>query len=69
MTIKIEPIGIPMPLFYKGKKRICYLIKYRWHWWQRWRYVNDDYRHTPRLFTSKEEIMDYFYTIGFEPKE
>jgi len=69
MTIKIEPIGIPAPSFYEGKTIKSYLVKYRWHWWQRWRYVMDGYRHTPRIFVSKEEIVRHFFEIGFYPKE
>ncbi len=71
MTIKIEKIETRLPLLWKGvidgsntSKR--YRCKYRFHWWQSWKYIHDPQTKMPMLFESVEEVNSKLNELGFE---
>ncbi len=70
MKIKISKVIIPIrtELSLTGKEEDCeyYVVEYKFHWWQRYRFVYDPMTHVPRLFENGEEINEFFDSMGFK---
>lgn len=47
MKIKIEKLNFPIPI---GGSISRYIVKYRSHWWNKWKYIMDN--GNPQLFTN-----------------
>lgn len=43
-----------------------YRCKYRFHWWQSWKYIHDPQTKMPMLFESVEEVNSKLNELGFE---
>ena len=43
---------------------IRFIVKYKRHWWQRWRYIMDDRCSSPKLFANAWEIREDLIQIG-----
>lgn len=69
MKVKVEAVYIPIrkELRIDDKAGMAALIvQYKFHWWQKYKYVYDAETHVPRLFFSAREIEEYFTSMGFE---
>lgn len=64
MKVRIEKIVFPIAV--TKEERICFIVKYKRHWWQRWHYIMDKCAPTPRLFFSVWEIRDVLKQMGYE---
>lgn len=54
--------GEPLPSF---TDEIKYLVKFKFHWWQRWKTIKDRFNR-PMLFSNQSEIEEKFKQLGFE---
>lgn len=54
-------------LFSERESRMCYTVRYKFRWYQRWKYVKKGGE--PRFFISLDEIDKYFSTLGFEEND
>ena len=41
MKVKIHGVEIPLQRFSGEKYKKMYICKYKFHWWQRWKYIKD----------------------------
>ncbi len=68
MKVKIVEVEIPLPNFCDEKYKKMYYFKYKWHWWQRWKYHLDPRTKVPELFESHDEIDGKLNSMGLEIK-
>ena len=50
------------------RKREYYIIKYRFHWWQRWRTIRNPNHPIPMLFDTPKDANNKLNELGFEIK-
>lgn len=62
MKVRIEKIVFPITL--TKEERIYFIVKYKRHWWQRWRYIMDNLCPSPKLFANAWEIREDLIQIG-----
>lgn len=71
MKVKVETIDFPIAQKYAlNNERYVrrYFCKYKFHWWQSWKTINDPHTKVPELFSSMEEIDKRLGELGFETK-
>ena len=72
-SMKIKIISVRLPRFFNGERlpyftdEVKYFIKYKKHWWQRYRYMKDLFGH-PMKFDSQEEAEEYLEREGIDYK-
>lgn len=69
MKVKIEAINFPIQknLALDNERYVRrYICKYKFHWWQSWKTINDPHTKVPELFGSREEIDKRLEELGFE---
>ena len=69
VKVKVEAVCIPIrkELRIDDKSEMVALtVQYKFHWWQKYKYVYDAKTHVPRLFFSAREIDEYFTSMGLE---
>lgn len=67
MKVKIHKVRISLPRMEKEAEWWTGLtVEYKFHWWQRYKFVRDPQTKVPRLFENYEEINSFFDSIGFE---
>jgi len=71
--MKVKIIKVRIPRIFNGESlpafadEIKYLVKYKFHWWQRYKVIKNRF-HKPMLFANQSEIEDKLNQIGFERK-
>lgn len=69
--MKVKIVKVRIPRTFNGEAlpsftdEIKYLVKYKFHWWQRYKTIKDRF-HRPMLFANQVEIEDKLKQIGFE---
>ena len=69
MKVRINKVTIPIgaDLSLTGKTDFdYYTLEYKFHWWQKYKFVLDRQTHVPRLFKTMYEINSFLYSVGFE---
>lgn len=72
MKVKVETIDFPIAQKYAldNERHVCrYICRYKFHWWQSWRYINYPHSQAPELFGSLEEIEKRLDELGFKTKQ
>lgn len=64
ITMRVRILKTRIPVGIVKEECICFIVKYKRHWWQRWHYIMD--KSTPRLFFSVWEIRDVLKQMGYE---
>lgn len=70
-SMKIKIISVRFPKFFNWEKlpsftdEVKYFIKYKKHWWQRYRYLNDRFTR-PMKFDSFDAAKEYLKKKGIE---
>ena len=63
--MKVRIVKIVFPIEVTKEEGICFIVKHKRHWWQRWHYIMDKCAPIPRLFFSVWEIRDVLKTMGY----
>lgn len=66
MKVKIREVEIPLPRFSDEKYKKMYICKYKFHWWQSWKYIKDPRTKVPELFESPKDVNNKLESLGFE---
>jgi hypothetical protein len=72
-SMKIKIISVRFPKFFNGDRlpsftdEVKYFIKYKKHWWQRYRYLNDCFTR-PMKFDSADAAKEYLKKQGIDYK-
>ena len=66
MKVKIREVEIPLPRFSNEKYKKMYICKYKFHWWQSWKYIKDPRTNVPELFESPKDVNNKLESLGFE---
>lgn len=70
-SMKIKIISVCFPKFFNGEKlpsftdEVKYFIKYKKHWWQRYRYLNDRFTR-PMKFDSFDAAKEFLKKKGID---
>ena len=70
-SMKIKIISVRFPKFFNGEKlqsftdEVKYFIKYKKHWWQRYRYLNDRFTR-PMKFDNFDAAIEYLKKKGID---
>lgn len=62
MRVRILKTRIPVGI--AKEECICFIVKFKRHWWQRWRYIMDDRCSSPKLFANAWEIREDLIQMG-----
>lgn len=54
MRVKLEEVAIPLPEFTGRGYAFRFVVRYKRHWWSRWRYLMDERCGVPELFTDEQ---------------
>ena len=72
-SMKIKIISVRLPRFFNGERlpnftdEVKYFIKYKKHWWQRYRYLNDRFTR-PMKFDSFDAAKEFLKKKGIDYK-
>ena len=66
MKVKIREVKIPLPYFADEEYKKMYICKYKFHWWQSWKYIKDPRTKTPELFESSKDVNNKLESLGVE---
>lgn len=66
MKVKIREVKIPLPYFADEEYKKMYICKYKFHWWQSWKYIKDPRTKVPELFESPKDVNNKLESLGFE---
>lgn len=70
-SMKIKIISVRFPKSFNGEKlpsftdEVKYFIKYKKHWWQRYRYLNDRFNR-PMKFDSFDAVKEFLKKKGID---
>lgn len=73
-SMKIKIVSVRFPKFFNGERlpsftdEVKYFIKYKKHWWQRYRYLNDRFTR-PMKFDSFDAAKEYLKKNGIDYKK
>lgn len=64
ITMRVRILKTRIPVEISKEEYVCFIVKYKRYWWQRWRYIMDDRCSSPKLFANAWEIREDLIQIG-----
>lgn len=62
--MRVRILKTRIPVWIAKEECVCFIVKYKCHWWQRWHYIMDDPYSSPKLFANAWEIREALTQIG-----